>query len=116
MRKDHTSEAIAALKNARLLIHDRESWCQGEAALNLEGRRRHPMDRDACKWCLTGALRCGGIGHADATAALENELREGGFLVGNVLTIADWNDQPGRKHAEVLALIDKGIQRLGGTP
>ncbi len=93
-------------KTLQELFAEQSHWTQGSAAKNGSGT---PVDVDspyAACWCLVGgAHRVYGLHSAAANAALDKlraRLRE---VAGYRVTTSDWNDERGRTHAEVLALV-----------
>ncbi len=100
-----TKEILIA---ARAKIEAPERWTQGEFARSKIDRRvKATSDRAEC-WCIMGAV----------DAVVKNDpdrFRDANLAVGHAIgirelrEIADWNDDPARTHAEVLAAFDRAI-------
>lgn len=52
----YKTELVGALDNALTLLLDREHWCQHAMAKNTRGRIVEARSRDACSFCLVGAI------------------------------------------------------------
>jgi hypothetical protein len=118
-----TKLLVDALKDARAIIEDPAKWTRGKAAADASGRFVQPTARDAVCWCVQGALEraYGGMGTtkeerqatwdafdlldgvaADMDPEFDDDYPEG--------TASAWfNDH--HSHDEVLALIDRAIQK-----
>ena len=91
-----------------------ERWTQGEYARDEMGMATGSCCYDAQCWCLLGAVfRESESLDADSNADSEalDLLQEAVGSKGKGL--AEWQDAPGRTHAEVLAVIDAAIERAG---
>jgi hypothetical protein len=96
---------------AHELIAQADKWCQNNPAINSEGKRVQPWDESACAWCPNGAIdKC----YGDTPEAEAASLRVAGIIAPDKNTdfvsgiyIAQWNDEPARTHAEVLAVLQK---------
>jgi hypothetical protein len=84
------------------LLADPERWTKNAVARNQYGAAiPHTHDPDACKWCLYGALlRVYGSGNY---WPFEDKLLK---TLGRE-TVAPWNDDPERTHAQVLEAVTK---------
>lgn len=102
---------LELLKKARSLLQDPARWTQGVNAKDAAGNVTLPNSNGAHCFCALGALM-----KAQNTSDVFNyhvsevyeELRQ---QCGGVDPIV-WNDVPGRRHDEVLALFDRTIERL----
>lgn len=96
--------AADILRGARALIAT--GWTQGAWARDRDDKVVHPRDGDACCWCLDGAI----------VAVSDVPLGESGLAFEALANIQPlpmiWNDQPGRRQSEVLALFDRAIAAL----
>jgi hypothetical protein len=90
------------LKKARVLIV--RGWTQGSFARNARGRPVLANSKRAVRWCAWGALD-GAYWLGDSKALRLLKLS----IPGRVKSLSDWNDNPKRKKAEVLALFDSAI-------
>jgi hypothetical protein len=103
--------ALEALKRIRKLLADPKSWKQGTYAKDAKGNTVQPTDPKATCWCLVGAAR---KVLADTPVSARPAL--GPVLLGMGSTMHDlvsFNDYRQRTHAEVVALLDETITRLG---
>ncbi len=83
----------------RELLIDETRWIQNIYAINNDGKSCYVTSKDACKWCLDGALRrCYLLPQAKE---IHKKLWD---RIGNYVI---WNDSPERTFAEVKALIEE---------
>lgn len=84
----------------RELLAKPEAWTTVELARDANGEYADLYSQEAKCWCLIGAsFRCyGEVGVGEVFERIKLEIG------GN---IPSWNDQKGRTHAEVLALVTK---------
>lgn len=97
---------LAVLRRVRERLSTPDRWMQYGLARNSLGQAIWPEHSDAACWCLAGAIIAetffeGGTG-TDAAHLIRSEIGLGG-------SITNWNDDPKRTHAEVLALLDRVI-------
>ena len=99
---------IAVLARARELIADEERWCRGSFARGWVGLPVPAKSAIAQRFCAVGAIMRAahqlGAPAEDACTALEWQTRR---------RVQDWNDDPRRSHAEVLAVFEDAIAALG---
>lgn len=114
-RRDFIESAIEILRTAREMIRDPRNWCQHALARDGHGRQLDRIDcGDAKAWDASGAVLSAyglprWVGPSwEAYAALAH------FLPPNV-ALAQYNDAPGRTHAQMLALFDHAIEYLEAT-
>jgi len=84
------------------LLEKPEHWTTGQFARDAEGRGCHSHSTRAVSWCARGAIeKC----YKDLTVfpALERLWEAIGARVG----IINWNDDPKRTHAQVVAMLKK---------
>ena len=93
------------LKALRELLASPDSWIQGVAAMDRWNEATFPLDEAATKFCLMGAIDCVTRTSYKRTSPIQC------LFMGLIETpnIVGWNDKNGRKHEEVLKLIDKAI-------
>ena len=118
-------QTIEVLRETRDLLSETERWCRGAAAVMPlssylvvgEWETCAPADDHACKWCLTGAIRCVMRNRHDdellqrcfwalndtLSIVTENSVEE---------TLQRWNDNQRRVHADVLCLLDTTITNV----
>ena len=106
-RPENLGDTLAVLGRARLLLQDEARWCRGSFA---RGWRDVPVPAGsllARRYCALGAIVRGGrelaLSVEGACLALEWHLCR---------RVQDWNDDPKRTHAEVVALFDAAIVSL----
>lgn len=91
---------VRAMIEARRLIGSPEQWC-----------RARTRDADQ-RMCLEGALRSATAGDP---ATLQDCFRILRLLLGiprdRIRALFDWNDEPGRRHADVLRVLDDAARR-----
>lgn len=105
---------LKVLEGVRDLLKVPENWCKGTTEL-----RRYKTLPDGeiifsnMSYCMLGA-----IGHCTYTANIENATKtymDAADVLKDVVgkrIISSWNDDPERKHEEVLAAIDKAIEKV----
>jgi hypothetical protein len=95
------------LREARALIA--KGWTQGTF------RASRPSE-SVC-YCLYGAINKAVLGYADADCSATFEYEEflGKAIGREPLDLANWNDDPERTQAEVLAAFDKAIELAEGA-
>jgi hypothetical protein len=106
-RPDTLGDTLAVLHRARELLEHERRWCRGSFA---RGWRDIPVPVGSIvprRYCALGAIMRAGselsIPAEGASIALE-------WQVGR--PVQDWNDDPRRTHAEVVALFDDAIYAL----
>jgi hypothetical protein len=95
------------LRNARDLVA--QSWCRGADARDGVGAAVEPWDESAESWSLLGAL----VAVLEHEAAVRGELPLDQLAVAldalagliDEESLADWNDDPRRTHADVVAVL-----------
>lgn len=115
-------ESIEVLRGARELLTDPARWVHhGPLAVNAEGKPAGEPDdpewgwvddegdslaEDATAWCLVGACQRAAGEAIWFTDPLLQPLRD---AINSPLPLGQWNDQPGRTHADVLTALDAAI-------
>jgi hypothetical protein len=105
-------EGRGLLTNARGLVAS--SWTQHADARAADGTALKGWDKDAASWSLMGALVASYdrlLVAGDEAVAL-GALASACLLLGEVLesdSLEQWNDQPGRTQADVLAALDAAL-------
>lgn len=90
---------IAKLREMRKLLQ--RGWTRCAAARDAYGCSVSVRSKYAVCWCISGAARAVGL------PPWTTVMRQPGAW-----TIADWNDDPHRTKAEVIACIDNSIRAL----
>lgn len=108
-----------ALRRTRELIA--AGWCQEAYAVDVGGREVDANDSTAVRFCLLGAIERavgerpwnwdeGYLVTQEATETLlEEQLGRNYSRPTEGPTLDEWNDQRGRRQAEVLALLDQAL-------
>ena len=82
----------------------RIGWCQGELARDCAGRAVFPRQSVAVSWSLSGAIAASlDCGTPEWTAYFKRLSRVLGAPCGSARWMAEWNDDPSRTQAEVVA-------------
>ena len=92
------------LRDARALLAKRGGWGQGNFAYNSLGFPEMIGSSHAVCFCSMGAIK--------KVAPTNDDAQNACLAVANTLAgrnIIDWNDQPGRRKAQVLAAFDNAI-------
>lgn len=100
------------------------AWTQHDFASTLDGLSIRVTSPLAVCWCIEGAVgaELGPVPSQDDVRAMEGRhglhvaalvaLTETLGLRDSGLTLAGWNDAPGRTHADILGVLDLTIARL----
>jgi hypothetical protein len=106
--------AIDLLRSTAALIGS--GWCQGADARDARGRTVEPWQPEARRWSLLGAIVAETEPARLETGLLrEVELRRALQALATVVcseSLDEWNDEPGRTQAEVIAALDSAAARL----
>jgi hypothetical protein len=92
------------LRAARKKIEKPECWTKDRAARRIDGKGTYEQDPRAVCWCMTGATAAVDLDDAGCSADTYLVMAVGEQFV------PDWNDDPSRTHAEVLAAFDRAIE------
>lgn len=106
------SEVREVLIRVRERLSDPSHWCQGSMALDEHDNPIDPQSKEACRWCLLGAI------HAETSDnVMINDINN--ILVRKytekfkrhyfIITAA--NDVPTTTHQDILTLLDEEIKR-----
>lgn len=78
-----------------------KGWCQGVSARDHVRREVLALNPDATQWCLLGAI------NAAYPNAIARREAISGYLIDKIghLRFAQWNDDPKRTQAEVIAML-----------
>jgi len=107
---DVSMTTLEILKAARELLAVPERWCQGVSAKDKAGVFVDRKRDTAHSFCIVGAIGRSSIDYDSFDLACDH-LRS---VQPMVSSLANWNDAPGRTHAEVSARFDEAIARLEG--
>jgi hypothetical protein len=110
-RSEHVEAAIAVLARARDLIAEEPRWCKRSLARGWLDIPVPVQSAFARRFCAIGAIQRAarelGLHMKDAGRALEWQTAR---------PIPDWNDDPRRTHAVVVAAFDAAIVALEIIP
>ena len=115
MRAEIREKTVQVLQQARQRLQ--RGWCRKVFAETAAGYRVPPYDQDACRWCLSGAVKAAaGDGSPPfCVAEAEDELRrtiESSYPDHPCWEyIPNFNDEQDSVEP-VLAVVDKTIERL----
>lgn len=89
-----------------------ETWCQGNLWRDRKGEAVNQVG-DVCQFCAIGALKlaAGAIDAFDWPDGVSKVIRKLSAHTQRV-SLASWNDAPGRTHTEVSALFLKVAEEL----
>lgn len=102
------------LVEAKALISDEKHWTKGWFAVDAEGVNVSSYSKDACGFCMVGALTrsqrylFGERSEEAVFVQANNLLKE----CSNAYTVASFNDSPETTHAMVMEVFDKAIKSL----
>lgn len=110
-----SAEIIDVLTRVRKRLEKPEAWGQGaEAAIKRDGRLlviTSIADPEANCWCWSGALHAELLGSAYLQGSCRRAILDTVFGEGHG-DLVEFNDDPLRSHADILAALDKTIARL----
>ena len=110
-RPEGVDAAVAVLSRARELVSDERRWCKRAFAVIWLDVPVHAGSRFARSYCALRAIRRAGrelgLPVDDANRALEWQT---------IISVADWNDDRTRTHAEVVIAFDAAIAALDAIP
>lgn len=103
---------VEILKLAKERISKPESWTQNYKARTKQGLPCDFRSQYAAAFCVIGAVQSvqvtSGVSKWGALGALNVTLRSRNHFTGTVT----YNDDPSRKHSEIISLFDETIERL----
>ncbi len=118
---------IQFLKSVRAKIAKKKNWIKDHDALSADAMPVDATANDATCFCLSGAMRCVEynlcMSHSnyeisfmdDAVDYIQNAIDQlypnTAGTIGPFFHVPTWNDRPERTHKEVLAVIDKAIEK-----
>jgi len=104
---EHVGATIGVLARARELIADERRWCRRSFARGWAGVPVSAKSTIAQRFCALGAIMRAAheldVPAEDARTALEWQIAH---------STQDWNDDPARRHAEVIAKFEAAIAAL----
>jgi hypothetical protein len=109
-RPEYISDALAVLARARELIADEERWCRRSFARSWLNIPVPVQSVAARRFCAMGAIM-----HAGRKLGMRVEEARNVFEWQIARPIEQWNDDPVRTHAEVIAAFNSAIAALDGS-
>lgn len=108
-----TKDEFEILKAARKLIKKEENWCKEFSALDKANRPTDWWSKDACRFCLSGALSRAasdleGLGLTDTAYGTSLKLRDRIKEHGANKFVSVFNDT--HTHKEVIKLLNDAIK------
>lgn len=103
---------LQVLITARAILASPSSWTKGEVARTEDGRPTWVDDPQATCFCAIGAIRRAIFVLHGRFMQLRIPTQVLCALGFDEPDCMDWNDDPDRTHAEVLALFDAAISTL----
>lgn len=100
---------LEILRGARELLAKPERWTKGESARDAWGKPISAFSTQATCFCLIGALyRAGGSLTEIVSIRKALQLLK---TIGSLRSLAAFSDEQAT-HADILALLDRGIEQL----
>lgn len=102
---------LSIVKETRALLTDPKSWTQNVMARDSKGASCSPKAKDACQWCVMGAVRK--VVPQEGPECVEDVLKTIN-AISSVINyhVPNWNDMSGRTHEDILSGLDRTIQEL----
>ena len=98
------------LARARELIADERRWCRRSFARGWGGIPVSAKSTIAQRFCALGAIM-----RAAHELRVPAEYARSALEWQTIRPIQDWNDDPARRHAEVMAKFDAAIAAVGSS-
>ena len=109
-----TAEVLKLLKETRTVLE--RGWTQEVYARDANGHVIYPENKDACQWCISGALRkASRFSDYDDAEKLPPGYPEAYRAILSACPDFDlvrYNDEEGRTQADVLDLMSRAISRV----
>jgi hypothetical protein len=107
---ERVGETIGVLSRARELITDERRWCRRSFARGWGGLPVSARSTIAQRFCALGAIM-----RAAHELSVPAEHARTALEWQTIRPIQDWNDDPARRHAEVIAKFDAAIAVLDSS-
>lgn len=98
---------------AKALIATPDTWCRNAPARDSSGEFTNIESKDACQWCLVGAVWrvLGGQYYHAMEGEIIRRLRDEINKFDNSISLVSvFNDR--RTHSEVVGLIDRAVETI----
>jgi hypothetical protein len=109
-RPEYVGDTLAVLARARELIADEQRWCRRSFARSWFNVPSSPDSAAARRYCALGAVM-----YAGRKLGLPVEQARNALEWQTARPVQDWNDDPQRTHAAVIAAFDGAIAALDGS-
>jgi hypothetical protein len=109
-RPEYVGDTLAVLARARELIADEQRWCRRSFARSWFNVPVSPDSAAARRYCALGAVM-----YAGRKLGLPVEQARNALEWQTARPVQDWNDDPLRTHAEVIAAFGGAIAALDGS-
>src|SRR6266513_2829502 len=109
-RTEYVGDTLAVLARARELIADERRWCRRSFARSWLNVPVPVQSAAARRYCALGAVM-----YAGRKLGLPVEQARNALEWQTARPVQDWNDDPLRTHAEVIAAFDGAIAALDGS-
>ena len=101
------------LVDTKQLLSDEKKWIKGSDAVNGHGDYVFATSKDACAWCLAGAIEkeCDGSDRDISlrkTCKVQDWVDEHLYQVG---TMEEFNDDPNTTHKDMMLMLDNLIAK-----
>ena len=108
--EEYVGDTLAVLARARELIADEQRWCRRSFARSWFNVPVSAHSAAARRYCALGAVM-----YAGRKLGLSVEQARNALEWQTARPVQDWNDDPLRTHAEVIAAFDGAIAALDGS-
>ena len=106
------SVKLKHVRNVYKLLKKQERWTRGTFARNNQGAPVDEYSRDACSWCMTGAIRKSLAWLATGPISIKVRKMYPGRSDPQLGEIAAFNDHGDTTHEDVLKVIESVIKDL----
>ena len=96
----------------------KQGWVQSSLAIDSSGKEVDPTDSAAVRWCILGSLRKAAQIDGDTwnhafSSDLFPEWNRARQVLYDVLgmSLAEWNDRPGRIREDVLVVLNEALDK-----
>ena len=100
-----SKQTISVLMGAKNRLSKPEQWIKNTAAVNKHGQQVETNSKEACAWCMIGALhKTSGEYQAAYNLLVKN-------LPAGFATVSEFNDNPKTTHKDVIKVFNKTIRQ-----
>lgn len=101
--------ATEVILSAAFALTPRRNWVQNHDAVDSSGTPVLYNNPNACRFCMAGALMAAGY-ELEYRIFDRIQVRDALFAATGSACVTDWNDDPKRKHSEVLEALYKAAE------